>query len=83
MNNGNFTEQKIHHIKTLSDIESIKNIKNKLNKLNTIRNENNVSKSPESNRSYLNNEFKSSIVKITLVPENIFSVGNVKKNLFN
>ena len=80
MNNGNFTEQKIHHIKTLSDIESIKNIKNKLN---TIRNENNVSKSPESNRSYLNNEFKSSIVKITLVPENIFSVGNVKKNLFN
>ena len=83
MNNTNFTEQKIHHIKTLSDIESIKNIKNKLNKINNIHNEKNLSKSPESNRINLNNEFKSSIVKITLVPENIFNVGNGKKNLFN
>ena len=83
LNNTNFIEQKIHHIKTLSDIDSIKNIKNKLNTLNIIHNENNLSKSPVSNRSNINNEFKSSIVKITLVPENFFNVGNVKKNLFN
>ena len=83
LNNTNFIEQKIHHIKTLSDIDSIKNIKNKLNTLNIIHNENNLSKSPVSNRSNINNEFKSSIVKITLVPENFFNVDNVKKNLFN
>jgi hypothetical protein len=86
--NNSIIGQKIRHIKTLSDIGNapFKNNKNlKKNSIHIHKNtsDNGLSKSPESTRSNLNNEFKSSIVKITLAPENISNIECLKKNIFN